>query len=255
METPEERMKRLNVNIKDKITRQGPTTFGYCRVSTHKQMMEGQSIDAQKGYILSYCKNNNIPIKEEDIYIDVISGKDMARPEFAKMMENIDVGDTLITKDLSRLGRCTRDLLQLSDKLEKMNVRIIFLDGCIDTSTPSGKLFFTVIAAIRQFERESNAARTSSVMQHMKKNQGAIFGRAPFGYYIKDKTLVPNDNEQKVIDHITMIIYNEPHISVADIHKQLLSEEVKGRSGNAISYNLVSSIIKYNNLDKCRNVK
>jgi DNA invertase Pin-like site-specific DNA recombinase len=69
-------------------------------------------------------------------------------------------GDTVVIESLSRLGRSTKDLIELTELFSGKNVALVSLKEAIDTSTSTGKLLFTLMSAIAQFERDVIADRT-----------------------------------------------------------------------------------------------
>lgn len=86
-------------------------------------------------------------------FIEKASGKNTDRPEFQKMLDWVREGDTIYTHDLSRIARSTEDLLDLLDVLREKGVALVSDKESIDTSTATGKLLVTMVAAINEFER------------------------------------------------------------------------------------------------------
>lgn len=121
--------------------------FGYARVSTEQQNLDRQ-LDALKHY---GC---------DVIYNEKITGTKRDRPELEKLLDRMTVGDTVVVESLSRLGRSTKDLIELTELFEKNGVHLVSLKEQIDTSTATGKLLFTLMSAIAQFERDVIADRT-----------------------------------------------------------------------------------------------
>ena len=89
-------------------------TFGYARVST-----ESQNLDRQ----LDALKKHDIDI----IFNEKMSGTRRDRPELQKMIERMTIGDTVIIESLSRLGRSTKDLIELMDLFNKKGVNLVSL--------------------------------------------------------------------------------------------------------------------------------
>ncbi len=122
-------------------------TFGYARVSTEAQNLDRQ-LDALKRYGVDI------------IYNEKMTGTKKDRPELTKLLDRITEGDTVVVESLSRLGRSTKDLIELTELFHSKGVHLVSLKESIDTSTSTGKLLFTLMSAIAQFERDVIADRT-----------------------------------------------------------------------------------------------
>ncbi|MBC2581393.1 recombinase family protein [Clostridium sp. DJ247] len=122
--------------------------IGYARVSTEEQNLHRQ-IDQLK------------ELGCERIYTEKITGTKSDRPELNKMLDQLRNGDTIIVCELTRLSRSTKDLFKLVETIEDKGANIKSLkENWIDTTTPQGKLLFTIFAGISQFERDLISQRT-----------------------------------------------------------------------------------------------
>ena len=126
--------------------------FGYARVSRDSQDLDRQ-IDALKKYGV------------DKIYNEKMTGTKRDRPELAKLLDRMTEGDTVVIESLSRLGRSTKDLIELTELFKNKGVNLVSLKESIDTTTSTGKLLFTLMSAIAQFERDVIADRTCEWLQ------------------------------------------------------------------------------------------
>ena len=113
---------------------------GYIRVSSIEQNTKSQK---------ELLKN----VGMDKVFEEKISGKNAKRPELQAMLEYVREGDTVYVKDLSRLARNTKDLLNIVEYLTNKGVALKSIKENIDTSTNFGKLMITFLAAIYEFER------------------------------------------------------------------------------------------------------
>lgn len=136
---------------------------GYVRVSTVEQNVDRQVESLTK-------------LGVERMFIDKMSGKNMERPNLQLMLDFIREGDVVYVHELSRLGRSLKDLLQITEKLEKKKVELVILEQNIDTSTPTGQLVFVLLGAIAEFERKTIKERQREGIE-LAKRRGVYKGR------------------------------------------------------------------------------
>ncbi|RII25849.1 MAG: integrase [Geobacter sp.] len=139
--------------------------IGYARVSTEEQNLDAQ-LEQLQG---ADCAK---------IYQEKASGVKEDRPELAAMLDYAREGDTVVVCKLDRIARSTKHLLSIVEGLEKRGVAFKVLNINLDTSTPTGKLLLSMLAAIGQFEREMMLERQREGIRQAKK-AGVYTGRKP----------------------------------------------------------------------------
>jgi len=137
--------------------------IAYVRVSTVEQNEQRQLEALEKYNIDKWFKEK-------------VSAKDTNRPELKKMLDYAREGDTIYIQDFSRLARSTKDLLDITEKLKDKGIHLVSTKENVDTSTATGKLMFTMIAAINEFERQNLLERQREGIEIAKK-QGKFKGR------------------------------------------------------------------------------
>ncbi|KXV23535.1 DNA resolvase [Gluconobacter japonicus] len=143
------------------------TRYGYARVSTGDQVCDGQVAALQKEGVT-------------DIVFDTVSGSVPAasRPGLSSLLSRLKEGDSLVVACLDRLGRNTLDVMGLVSNLTERRVRVRILNIGIETGTPNGQLFLTILAGFAQFERELIRERTRAGLAAIRL-AGKQLGRPP----------------------------------------------------------------------------
>lgn len=135
---------------------------GYARVST-----VGQSLDVQLDKLNNYgC---------DKVFSEKLSGTTADRPNLKEALQYLREGDVLVITKLDRLARSTFHLTQIADGLKKDGIELVVMDQNIDTSTPTGKLLFNMLASISEFETEIRKERQMEGIAKAKA-KGVSFG-------------------------------------------------------------------------------
>jgi DNA invertase Pin-like site-specific DNA recombinase len=142
------------------------TIWGYARVSTSDQDFAGQ-VEALKA------------AGADRVFAEKMTGANADRPQLTKLMAGLKAGDVVLVTKIDRLGRSTRDLLNLIGDMRKAGANFKSLgDEMLDTTSANGELVFTILAAIATYERRLIHARTSEGRKRAMAD-GIKFGRRP----------------------------------------------------------------------------
>lgn len=145
--------------------------YGYARVSTRKQDVQGNSLEEQqKTLIDAGC---------EKIYHDSYTGTKMDRPEFVKLIGELKSGDRLVVTKLDRFARTTSGGIETIRQLLDRGVAIHILNMGLIDNTPTGRLIVTILLAFAEFEREMIVERTQGGKEIAKTKPGWKDGRKP----------------------------------------------------------------------------
>ena len=144
--------------------------FAYCRVSTNDQNPENQKLE---------ILNSGFRIEPKRFIEEKISGSVYAskRPEFIKLLDRLEEGDSLVVTKLDRLGRNALDVRQTVDLLAERGVKVHCLAlGGTDLTSSSGKMTMTILSAVAEFERDLIVERTQAGLARARKD-GKKLGR------------------------------------------------------------------------------
>jgi site-specific DNA recombinase len=181
--------------------------IGYCRVSTDDQ---SNSAEAQEKRIRSWASLHGVELLDVIVDIGEFSGN-LDRPGAIRVLDLVNrkqVSAVVITK-IDRMSRSVRDILDLVDTFNAKEVAFVSIDESIDTKSPLGQFFITIVTAFAELERKLIGSRTKAGLDHIK-SQGFPAGRAPFGWTAQPRTdeerrlkirkpMLENKTEQAII--------------------------------------------------------
>jgi DNA invertase Pin-like site-specific DNA recombinase len=123
--------------------------IGYIRVSKHEQHEDLQ-------------RDALVAAKCEKVFTDKLSGATAQRKGLEEALAYLRPGDTFVVWKLDRAGRSLAHLMELLKELQHREISFVSLTEQIDSTTPSGKLIFHLMAALAEFERDLIRERTNA---------------------------------------------------------------------------------------------
>lgn len=170
--------------------------YGYVRVSTKGQAKDGNSLEAQEKALRESGAN--------EIYVDAFTGTKTDRPEFDKLMDKIQKGDTLIVTKLDRFARSMTQGSELVSDLVEKGIKVYILNIGVMDNTPSSKLIRNVFFAFAEFERDMIVERTMEGKAIAKQNPDFREGR-------------PKKYSRKQIEHALELLESNSYKQVEDM--------------------------------------
>lgn len=191
--------------------------YGYARVSTVRQMKNGNSLEDQIA-----------KLKEAgalEVVCDSYTGTKMERPEFSALLDRLQPGDKLIVTKLDRFARTAVEGGAIVKELHEKGVTIHILNMGIADNTPMGKLMVTMLLAFAEFERDMIVERTQSGKAIAKANGKRVDGR-------------PKKFKPEQIEHAMQLLTDNSFTEVermTGISKSTLIRESRKRKADTIA--------------------
>lgn len=144
--------------------------YGYCRVSTKKQLIDGYGLEVQEKEILEKYPNS-------EIYKEQYTGTTIERPILNELIGFLENGDTLVVTKLDRLARNTVEGIEIVQKLFNKGVSVHVLNIGLLENTSMGKFFLTTLLAVAEMERNTILERTQAGKEVARTKEGYKEGR------------------------------------------------------------------------------
>jgi DNA invertase Pin-like site-specific DNA recombinase len=156
----------------------------YCRVSSAVQA-DANGVDMQRTAINAWLRSSvaaeSSGVPEHHWFEDMgVSGKSMRRPQWTAMMDRVKAGefDTVVVYDLSRAGRTLKGLLEWVDEMITRGIRIVFIKESLDLNTSMGRMIFSIMGAIAEYQRALTADRVRDGVATAIAKRGGRWGSA-----------------------------------------------------------------------------
>lgn len=212
----------------------------YARVSTDEQT-KGFSLDGQVEHLKKYLKSKGYTDVEEFVD-DGYSGKDFDRPNIQRLMRNLDKFEVIAVWKVDRLSRNNEQVLSLINNYLKPDGKRLLVSTCdIDSSTPNGYMFISLLGTFAEYERTQIIERVNNGMKK-RADSGKWNGGKMLGYDSVDGVLSINENESQIVKEIfEMRAIGHGYKSIVN---HVNTKGFKTKMGNPFGINSIKTILE-----------
>ena len=211
----------------------------YERVSTDTQE---NGLEVQSNEIKRYCDYKNITLGKS--YVDFgVSGGRFDREQFVEMIELVKQNKIkcIVIQELARWGRSMLESLEHIEILKQHNCNLIVLKENIELNNSSGTLFFNILLALGQWEKEQVSYRVKTILQD-KKEKGLQYTRTTYGYDMVKGKMVENPTELRMLKKVEKL--KEAGKSYNEIKEFLNRNDYVRKNGSNWNRDSVIKLVK-----------
>jgi site-specific DNA recombinase len=219
----------------------------YTRKSTEEGLeMEFNSLDAQREACEAYVASQRAEgwLLVSDRYDDGgFSGGTLERPALKRLLADIEAGrvDVVVVYKIDRLSRSLMDFSRLVEVFDRHNVTFVSITQSFNTTTSMGRLTLNVLLSFAQFEREVIGERIRDKFAASRRKGMWMGGWAPLGYEVRDRKLVVNEEDAKLVRSIFQRFLKTGSATI--LARQLIQEGVRNKYGKLIDKGILYKLL------------
>src|SRR3981189_1438793 len=208
--------------------------------------MEFNSLDAQREACEAYVASQRAEgwVLVPDRYDDGgFSGGTLERPALKRVRTDIESGkiDVVVVYKIDRLSRSLMDFSRLVEVFDQHKVTFVSVTQSFNTTTSMGRLTLNVLLSFAQFEREVIGERIRDKFTASRKRGMWMGGWAPLGYEVRDRKLVVNEVDAKLVRSISHRFVKTG--SAATLARALIAENVRNKYGKVIDKGILYKML------------
>ena len=208
--------------------------------------MEFNSLDAQREACEAYVASQRAEgwLLVPDRYDDGgFSGGTLERPALKRLLADIEAGevDVVVVYKIDRLSRSLMDFSRLVEVFDRHNVTFVSVTQSFNTTTSMGRLTLNVLLSFAQFEREVIGERIRDKFAASRRKGMWMGGWAPLGYEVKDRKLVVNEEDAKLVRSIFQRFLKTGSATI--LARQLIQEGVRNKYGKLIDKGMLYKLL------------
>jgi site-specific DNA recombinase len=222
-----------------------------CAVYTRKSSEEGlemefNSLDAQREACEAYVASQRAEgwLLVQDRYDDGgFSGGTLERPALKRLRADIEAGkvDVVVVYKIDRLSRSLMDFSRLVELFDQHKVTFVSVTQSFNTTTSMGRLTLNVLLSFAQFEREVIGERIRDKVAASRKKGMWMGGWAPLGYEVRDRKLVVNEADAKLVRSIFQRFLKVG--SATTLARELIAKNVRNKYGKLVDKGILYKLL------------